>query len=252
MVATFHFHCVGHRVKYGNPEVGNTTQQFLSTTQPCCSIEFIQSFLFWVILVTCNVGIYICIYIYKVSYIHSFFVIFNCNVFSALHAKYFVIWKNIVWNWWVDCFVARSIKWCDISGCSYWIHFFFYGVFFSQENCVSFDFLVPCLSLSQSVWILLVNLLWGFTWKLLLPVQEYYKSHLMNLIQLIDCWKLMANFPEILFYCCKRILIWEKLLEVFLRLYMNIIFLILLWMLTSLVIWNLNIAVSISLRYCYK
>ena len=212
----------------------------------------IESFLFWVILVTYNVGIYICIYIYKVSYIHSFFVIFNCNVFSALRAKYFVIWKNIVWNWWVDCFVARSIKWCDISGCSYWIHFLFYGVFFSQENCVSFDFLVTCLSLSQSVWILLVNLLCGFTWKLLLPVQEYYKSHLMNLIQLIDCWKLMANFPEILFYCCKRILIWKKLLEIFWRLYMNIIFLILLWMLTSLVIWNLNIAVSISLKYCYK
>ena len=115
MVATFHLHCLGHRIKYGNPEVGNTTQQFLSTTRPCCSIEFIESFLFWVILVTYNIGIYICIYIYKVSYIHSFFVIFNCNVFSALHAKNFEIWKNILWNWWVDCFIERSIKWCDIS-----------------------------------------------------------------------------------------------------------------------------------------
>ena len=116
-LATFHLHCLGHRVKYGNPEVGNTTQQILSTTRPCCSIKFIESFLFWVILVTYNIGIYICIYIYKVSYIHSFFVIFNCNVFSALHAKHFEIWKNILWNWWVDYFIARSIKWCDISGC---------------------------------------------------------------------------------------------------------------------------------------
>ena len=56
----------------GNLEVGNITQQLLSTTGPCCSIEFIESFLFWVIRVTYNTGIYICIYIYKVSYINSF------------------------------------------------------------------------------------------------------------------------------------------------------------------------------------
>ena len=116
MVAIFHLHYLGHRIKNGNLEVGNPTQQLLTTTRPCCNIEFIESFLFWVILVTFNIGIYICIYIYKVSYIHSFFVIFNCNVFSALHAKHFEIWKNILWNWWVDCFIAQSIKWCDILG----------------------------------------------------------------------------------------------------------------------------------------
>ena len=33
--------------------------------------EFIELFLFWVILVTYNIGIYICIYIYKVNYIRS-------------------------------------------------------------------------------------------------------------------------------------------------------------------------------------
>ena len=123
MVATFHLHCLGQRIKYGNPEVRNATQQFLSTTRPCCSIEFIKSFLFWVILVIYNKGIYICICIYKVSYIYSFFVIFNCNVFCALHAKHFEVWKNILWNWWVHCFITRSIKWCDISGCLKWIHF---------------------------------------------------------------------------------------------------------------------------------
>ena len=68
-----------------------------------------KSFLFWVIFITYNTGIYICIYNYKVSYIHSFFVILNCNVFSALHAEHFDIWKNVLWNWWVDCFIARSI-----------------------------------------------------------------------------------------------------------------------------------------------
>ena len=150
MVATFHLHCLWHRVKYGNPEEGNTTQKFLSTTRPCCSIEFMELFLFWVILVTYNIGIYICMYIYKVSYIHFSFVIFNCNAFSALHAKYLKIWENVFWNWWLGWFIARSINWCDISGCLKWIHFSFYRVFFSQENCVFFGLLVSWLSQSQS------------------------------------------------------------------------------------------------------
>ena len=138
MVATFHFHYMGYRIKYGNLGVRNTTQQLLPTTRPCYSTEFIEAFLFLVILVTYNIGIYICIYIYKVSHIHSFFVIFNCNAFSALHAKHF------------------------------------------------------------------------------------------------NCWK--------------RILIWQKILEVFGKIYLNIVLWILLWMLTSLVIWNLNITVSTTLK----
>ena len=158
MVATFYLHCAGHRVKYGNPEVGNNTQQFFSTIRPCCSFEFIESFLFWVILVRYNIGINICIYIYKVSYIHSFFVVFNCNVFSALLAKNFEITKNILWNWRVHCFIAWSFK------------------------------------------------------------------------------------------CCKRILMWQNILEVFWRIYLNIIFWILLGVLTSLVNWNLNITVSTTLK----
>ena len=81
MVPTSHFYCLGHRIKYGNFEVENTTQQLLSITRPCCSIEFIESFLFWVILVTYNIGIYICIYIYKVSYIHSFILLSSTDVF---------------------------------------------------------------------------------------------------------------------------------------------------------------------------
>ena len=69
------------RVRYGNPEVRNTAQQFLSKTRPCCTIEFIESFLFWGILVTYNVGIY---FINKVGSFHSLFVIFNCNVFFCI------------------------------------------------------------------------------------------------------------------------------------------------------------------------
>ena len=156
MVATFHLHCLGHRIKYGNPEVGNTTQQFLSTTRPCCSIEFIESFLFWVIFVTYNIGIYICIYIYKVSYIHSFFVIFNCNVFSALHAKHFEIWKNILWNWWAHCFIARSIKWCDILGAHSESIFPFMQYFFSLQKTV-----FPSVSLSLAYrWVNQLRYFW--------------------------------------------------------------------------------------------
>ena len=152
MVPNFHLHYLGRRIKYKNLEVENATQQLFSPTWPCYSIDFIESFLFWVILVTYNVGIYICIHIYKASYIHSFFVLSSTvMLFSALHAKHFKIWKNILCNWRVDCFIAWCIKWCDISGCSQWIHFPFYGVFFfSREKCVSFGLLVSCLSLSQS------------------------------------------------------------------------------------------------------
>ena len=64
--------------------------------------------------------------------------------------------------------------------------------------------------------------------------------------------ELMMNFLGISFYCCKRILIWRKILEIFWRLCLNIIFWIFLWMLTSLVIQNLNVTVSTTLKYCYK
>ena len=136
MAATFHLHYLGNRIKCENLKVGNIKQQLLSTTRPCYSIDFIESFLSWVILVTYNIGICIFIYICKVSYIYSFFVIFNCSVFSALHAKHFEIWKNILWNWWVDCFIARSIKWCDILGAHSESIFPFMQYFFSLQKTV--------------------------------------------------------------------------------------------------------------------
>ena len=143
MVATFHLNCLGPRIKYGNPEVENTRQQFLSTTPPSCSIESIESFLFWFISITYNTGIYICIYIYKVSYIHSSFV---CNVFLNI-LRYEKILKltsrllystihHVMWYLWVFIVNPFSLL------CS---------IFFSQENCVSFGLLSFSLSLTQSV-----------------------------------------------------------------------------------------------------
>ena len=143
MVATCY---LGHRIKYGNLEIGNTRPKILPTTRPCCSIEFIESFFLEGekgILATYS--IVICICIYKVSYIHSFFIIFNGNVFSALHAKDFEIWKNILWNWWVDCFIVWSIKWCDILGAHSESIFPFMQYFFlSRKLCFLWS---PCLLL---------------------------------------------------------------------------------------------------------
>ena len=142
-------HCLGRSIKYGNPEVGNTTQQLLPTARPCCSIEFIELFLFWIIIITYNSGIYICIYIYiyihKVTFIHSFSVIFNCNAFPALYAKHFEIWKKyfvklmsrllhsmihqVMWYFWVFIVNPLSPLW---------------SFFFSRKLCL---LLSPCLLL---------------------------------------------------------------------------------------------------------
>ena len=63
-------------------------------------------------------------------------------------------------------------------------------------------------------------------------------------------WRIFLK--KFLFYCCKRILIWQKILKLFWKIYLNIIFWVLLWMLTSLVIWNSNVTVSTTLKYCYN
>ena len=46
MVANFHLHYLGHRIKYGTFEVGNTTQQLFPATRPCCSLSLLYSFFF--------------------------------------------------------------------------------------------------------------------------------------------------------------------------------------------------------------
>ena len=123
--------------------------------------------LFWVIFVTYDICIYIWILFYKVSYIHSFFVFFNCNVFPALHAKHFEIWINILWNWWMDCVIAQFIKWCDILGSHSDSIFPFTQYFFSIQGLLR----PPCLLLiAKSIRIVdwwLIGA--GFSWKFLLP-----------------------------------------------------------------------------------
>ena len=107
--------------------------------------------LFWVIIITYNAGgiyIFVYIYIYKVSYIHCFFVIFNFNVFFALRAKHFEIWKKMLLNLWLLHSKIHEVMWC------FWVFivnpFSLFWSFSSQENVVSFGLLVSCLLLSQA------------------------------------------------------------------------------------------------------
>ena len=64
--------------------------------QPCFSIEFIESFLLWVMLVTYNISIYICKYIFKVSYIYYFLLsstimlFIHCMLDILRYEKHFV------------------------------------------------------------------------------------------------------------------------------------------------------------------
>ena len=59
VVTTFPLHCLGHRIKYGNPEAENTIQLSFPKTRPYCSIAFFKSFWLWVSLVTYNIGVFI-------------------------------------------------------------------------------------------------------------------------------------------------------------------------------------------------
>ena len=117
----------------------------MATTRPCCSIEFTELFLFWFILVTYDIGTYICIYVYKVSYTHYFFVISNCNVFFCIACgtfwdmkKYFVKLMSrllhsrihqVMWYFWVIIVNPFSLL------CS---------IFFSRKLCFLWS---PCLLL---------------------------------------------------------------------------------------------------------
>ena len=172
MVATFHLHCLGHRIKYGNPEERwNATQQFLSITRPCCSIEFIESFLFWVILISYNKSIYIYIYIFVklgifiLSLLSSAVMVFlHCMLNILSYEKIFCEFDESIasehdpssmWYFWMFIVNPLSILWI---------------FFFSRKLCF---FWSPCLLLINE-WISLDTSnkpTLGFSWKLLLSLE---------------------------------------------------------------------------------
>ena len=96
---------------------------------------------YWIIFISCH---FCHIYYRYIYYVHSFF-IFNCNVFSAFHAKHFEMRNNILWNWWVE---ASSLN--PSSDVIFWVLIvnpfsFLCSIFFlSRGLCFLWS---PCLSL---------------------------------------------------------------------------------------------------------
>ena len=167
-------------------------------------------------------------YIHKVSYIHSFFVIFS-HVFSTFHAEHFEIWKNILWNWWVNCFTAWFIKWSIIFQGVHRESFFPFMDFFSRNNCFLWS---PCLLLiAESISLDSGKPCVSFFLKITSP------SWIILSMSLDELEEMMMNFLEIIFILLlSKNFDMEKIIGVFWRPSLNIIFWILLWMLTSLVI----------------
>ena len=146
--------------------------------------------------------VYIYLYIYfKVSYIHLF-VLFSTVMFF-LHCMLNILrYEKILCE--IDESIVRLVE-NTIHQVMWYFSVFvvnpfslLWSTFFSQKNYVSFGLLFSFLSLSQLTLILLVNLLWGFSWKLLLSPD--CQSHLMKLIQLIDCWRADDKFSGNNFY----------------------------------------------------
>ena len=137
-----------------------------------------------------------------------------------MHAKHFEMWKNILWNWWVDCFIVWSIRWCDILGAHSESIFPFlqYFFFLSRKLCFLRS---PCLLLiTESVSLdtsgkLNVEFflkIFSSSWIILsISLNELNSSEWL----LKRWWWIFLK--QFLFYCRKRIFIWQKILEVFWR-----------------------------------
>ena len=118
----------------------------------------------------------------KLAIFIVFFLLSSTAVFfSALHAKHFEIWENPLWNWWVDCFIAQSINWCDISEFSKWIHFPFHCVFFLKKTV----FPLTLLSLV-------------YHWVNQLRYLEYFFWILLWMLTPLVIWNYCEYYPEIL------------------------------------------------------
>ena len=84
-------HCLEHRIKYGNPEVENNTQQSFPATRPYCSIEFIELFWLWVSLVTYNIGVFILNFLAGYFFLLSYLMLFCIACCTFWETKIFLI-----------------------------------------------------------------------------------------------------------------------------------------------------------------
>ena len=81
VVATFHLYYLGHRVKYGNPEVGNTNN-FCQQHDQAAVLSLLNHFYFESFS-SHVIQVYICIYIDNVSYF--IFFLLSSTVTLFLH-----------------------------------------------------------------------------------------------------------------------------------------------------------------------
>ena len=146
---------------------------------------------------------------------------------SAIHQIMWYFWVSMVFFFW-KFFFSRK-RWFLWSPCVLLI-----AESVSLDNCGK-PTVGLLLKVTSPSWIILSILLDGPN-----SIDWLLKSW----------WEICLK--QLLFYCYKRILIEQKTLAVSWRIFLNIKILILLWMLTSLVIWNLNITVSTIRKYCYK
>ena len=117
--------------------------------------------------------------------IFLFFVIFNCNVFSALHAKYFEIWK-IFWELKSQLLHSTITQMVWYFWVFIWIHFPFYGVFFSQQYCVSFGLLVSCWVMMMIMLVLREVSVQKYTTWPILPWFHWSKSNFCSCLSQND------------------------------------------------------------------
>ena len=101
MVATFHLHYLGHRIKHGHFETGSTTQQFCQQHDHAAVLSLLNH-CYFESFSSNKTQVYIFVYIVIKLAIFIFFVIFNCNVF--LHCM-----LNILRHEKIFCEIDESI-----------------------------------------------------------------------------------------------------------------------------------------------
>ena len=173
VVATFHLYYLGHRVKYGNPEVGNTNN-FCQQHDQAAVLSLLNHFYFESFS-SHVIQVYICIYIDNVSYF--IFFLLSSTVTLFLHCMLNVLRyekilpsrllhstiHQVMWYFWVFI-VNPFFLLCSI--------FFSRKLYFLWSPCLLlianlFNLDTSCkttveffLKITSPSWIIIVNLTW--------------------------------------------------------------------------------------------
>ena len=173
VVATFHLYYLGHRVKYGNPEVGNTNN-FCQQHDQAAVLSLLNHFYFESFS-SHVIQVYICIYIDNVSYFIFFLLSSTVTLFlhcmlnvlryekilpsrllhSTIHQVMWYFWVFIVNPFFLLCSIFFSRK----------LYFLWSPCLLLIANLFSLD--TSCkttveffLKITSPSWIIIVNLTW--------------------------------------------------------------------------------------------